>query len=171
MDVYIEPQKPTDDLTIFGAGHVALAAVRQAEMLGFRVTVVDDREEWNTAERFPSAERVLRDPRAHARALAGAPNRWVFVTTHEHSLDQDLVEILLEQDWAWIGLIGSKTKVTRFFLRLRAAGMDPAKLARLRSPVGIEIGAETPEEIAVSVAAEWVSVRRGATWTSPKEPG
>ncbi len=161
MDVYIEPQKPVDHLYLFGAGHVGHAAARQATMLGFRVTVVDEREEWNSAERFPEAERVIADPRAYARGLDGAAQRWVFVTTHEHALDQDLVEILLPRDWAWIGLIGSKTKVKRFFLRLRAAGMDPARFALLHSPVGIDIGAETPAEIAVSVAAEWVKVRRG----------
>ena len=160
MEVYIEPQKPTEHLVIFGAGHVALATARQAEGLGFRVTVVDDRDDWNTVERFPTVERVLGDPREYARGLGGAPNRWVFVTTHEHSLDQDLVEILLARDWAWIGLIGSKTKAARFSLRLRAAGMEPSRFERLRSPVGIDIGAETPAEIAVSVAAEWVRVRR-----------
>jgi xanthine/CO dehydrogenase XdhC/CoxF family maturation factor len=67
-----------------------------------------------------AAERVLRDPRAFCRTLEGAPHRWVLVTTHEHALDQDLVELLLPRDFAWLGLIGSKTKVTRFSLRLRA---------------------------------------------------
>ena len=160
MEVYIEPQEPRPHLILFGAGHVALAAGRQADALSFRVTVVDDREDWNSPERFPFAERLLVDARAYARTLDGAPTRWVFVTTHEHALDQDLIEILLPRAWAWIGLIGSKVKVTRFFLRLRAAGMDPARFASLRSPVGLDIGAETPEEIAVSVAAQWVQVRR-----------
>ena len=159
MDVYIEPQRPRDHLLIFGAGHVGLAAARQAELLGFRLTVVDDREEWNTIERFPTAERVVLDPRSFCRAVEPGPYTWVLVTTHEHALDQDLVELLLPHDFAWLGLIGSKTKVTRFFLRLRAAGMDPARFERLHSPVGIDIGAETPAEIAVSIAAQWVAVR------------
>jgi len=160
MDVYIEPQRPRDRLVIFGAGHVARAAAVQANLLGFSVTIVDDRDEWNTAERFPEAQRVLSDPRAYARTVASSPSLWVLVTTHEHALDQDLVEVLLPLDLAWIGLIGSRTKVTRFAIRLRAAGMDPAQFAHLRSPVGLDIGAETPEEIAVSIAAEWVQRRR-----------
>lgn len=161
MDVYIEPQRPTDHLVIFGAGHVAFATARQAELLGFKLTIVDDRDDWNTVERFPTAERVIRDPRGFCRTLDGAPHRWVLVTTHEHALDQDLVELLLPRDFAWLGLIGSKTKVTRFSLRLRAAGMDPARLERLHSPVGLAIGAESPAEIAVSIAAQWVAVRSG----------
>lgn len=160
MDVYIEPQRPRDRLVIFGAGHVGRAAAVQAGLLGFAVTVVDDRDDWNTAERFPDAERVVRDPRVWVRELRASPTLWVLVTTHEHALDQDLIERLLPLDLAWLGLIGSLTKVKRFFLRLRAAGMDPALFERLHAPVGLDIAAETPEEIAVSIAAEWVEVRR-----------
>ncbi len=160
MDVYIEPQRPRDRLVIFGAGHVARAAAVQANLLGFSVTIVDDRDDWNTAERFPHAHRLVTDPRGYARTVTSSPSLWVLVTTHEHALDQDLIETLLPLELAWIGLIGSRTKVTRFALRLRAAGMDPAQFAHLRSPVGLDIGAETPEEIAVSIAAEWVQRRR-----------
>lgn len=165
MDVYIEPQRPLDRLILFGAGHVAHATARQASLLGFAVTVVDDRDDWNTAERFPDATRVVHDPRAFCRALVPGPHLWVLVTTHEHALDQDLVEVLLPHELAWLGLIGSKTKVTRFALRLRAAGMDPALFEHLHSPVGLPIGAETPAEIAVSIAAQWVAVRNGAKVT------
>jgi xanthine dehydrogenase accessory factor len=123
-----------------------------AERLAFDIVLA--------AERFPEAQRVLSDARVFARTVVSSPSLWVLVTTHEHALDQDLVEVLLPLDLAWIGLIGSRTKVTRFAIRLRAAGMDPAQLAHLRSPVGLDIGAETPEEIAVSIAAEWVQRRR-----------
>lgn len=162
MDVYIEPVDVDEDLVIYGAGHVAQPTAAIAHTLGFRVTVVDEREELATAERFPHARVVCADPRAHARALATDARTYVFVTTHAHALDQDLLEILLARDWAWLGLIGSKAKLARFFGRLRAAGHDEALFRRVNGPVGLDIGAETPAEIAVSVAAELVRVRRGA---------
>ena len=161
MEVYVEPIPPTERLVVYGAGHVAQPTADMAAQLGFDVTVVDDRDDWNTAERFPRAARVVADPRAHARALTTGPHTWVFITTHSHALDQDLVELLLPRPLAWIGLIGSRTKAARFFLRLRAAGMDPALFSRLRVPAGLDLGAETPEEIAVSIAGELVNVRRG----------
>lgn len=162
MDVYIEPLDVDEDLVIYGAGHVAQPTARIAHTLGFRVTVVDEREDLATRERFPDARLVVGDPRAHARALATDPRTYVFVTTHTHALDQDLLEILLPRPWAWLGLIGSRAKLAKFFVRLRAAGVDEAHFGRVSGPVGLDIGAETPAEIAVSVAAELVRVRRGS---------
>ncbi len=163
MEVYVEPIPPVERLVIYGAGHVAQPTATMAEQVGFDVTVVDDRDDWNTPERFPHATRVVSDARAHARALTTGPHTWVLVTTHAHALDQDLVELLLPRELAWIGMIGSRTKATRFFLRLRAAGMDESLFARLRVPVGLDLGAETPEEIAVSIVGELVKARRGGS--------
>lgn len=163
MEVFLEPIAPRDRLIVYGAGHVALPTVAIAEKLGFDVTVVDAREEFATAERFPGATVVEGDPRRHARELHPDARTYVLVVTHEHSLDQDLVEILLPKAGAWVGMIGSRAKVARFKVRLLAAGMSEAVFGRLRSPVGVDIGAETPEEIAVSIAAELVRVRRGVS--------
>lgn len=163
MDVYLEPLRPTDRLVIFGAGHVARPTALFAREAGWAVTVVDDRDELNTEERFFGCERVVRDPRAYARTLPGDPRTWVFLVTHEHQLDQDLLELCLPKPWAWLGMIGSKTKVARFRLRLEAAGVPRELLSRVSAPVGLDIGAETPEEIAISVLAELVRVRRGVT--------
>jgi xanthine dehydrogenase accessory factor len=160
MEVYIEPLAPTDRLVLFGAGHVAKATAAFAREAGWSVTVVDDRDDQNTAERFPGCERCLTDPRGFARRLVPDGRTWVFVVTHDHQLDQDLIELLVPHDWAWLGLIGSRAKVTRFHLRLRAAGVPVERLARVSGPVGLDIGAETPAEIAVSVLAEMVRVRR-----------
>lgn len=162
MDVYIEPIEPEDRLVIFGAGHVAQPTAAIARMLGFVVTVVDERDELATAERFPGCTLVTADPRATARTLATDARTWVLVTTHDHALDQDLVELLIGRTWAWMGVIGSRAKLAKFFVRLRAAGVDEALFRRLNGPVGLDIGAETPAEIAVSIAAELVRVRRGA---------
>jgi xanthine dehydrogenase accessory factor len=163
MDVYIEPMRPVERLVVFGAGHVGRPTAALARQLGFAVTVVDEREEWATAERFPEVEIVRADPRAYASTLATDERTYLLVTTHDHRLDQDLLAALLDRPWAWLGLIGSRAKAAKFFIRLRAAGVDEAKLARVSTPVGLDIGAETPEEIAVSIAAELVRVRRGVT--------
>ncbi len=161
MDVFIEPLRPVDRLVIFGAGHVARPTASFAREAGWSVTVVDDREDLNTEDRFPGCERLVREPRAVARGLVSEPRTWILLVTHDHQLDQDLLELLVAHDWAWLGLIGSRTKITKFHLRLRAAGVDPARLARVSAPVGLDIGAETPEEIAISVLAEMIHVRRG----------
>ena len=111
------------------------------------------------AERFPGCERVLLDPRRALPAELG-PRDYVVLVTHSHPLDQDLLEALIAKDYAYLGLIGSKAKITRFFIRLRAAGVDEALLRRVSAPIGLDLGAETPEEIAVAIAAEIIRVRR-----------
>lgn len=162
MDVYIEPVNPSPRLVVYGAGHVALPTAAVARSMGFGVTVVDERDEFATAERFPGCEVLCADPRRHAQALA-AEGVFILIVTHEHKLDQDLLETLIAREWAWLGLIGSRAKIAKFYLRLRAAGIDEKLFARVSAPVGLDIGAETPEEIAVSIAAELVRVRRGHT--------
>lgn len=162
MEVYIEPVGPRDRLVIYGAGHVAKPTAAIGVLLGFDVTVVDDRDELATGERFPDCTVLCTDARVHARALESDARTYVFVTTHDHALDQDLLEILIGRTWAWLGLIGSRAKLAKFFVRLRQAGVDEALFGRVNGPVGLDIGAQTPEEIAVSVAAELVRVRRGS---------
>lgn len=164
MEAFVEPLRRQDQLVIHGAGHVGAATARLAAELGFAVTVVDERPEWLDPSRLPPGARlVLADPRRALDTLPSGPQAWHLVLTHSHQLDQDLVELLLPRPLAWLGLIGSRTKVARFLLRYRAAGMDPALFARLSAPVGLDIGAETPEEIAVSIVAELVRARRGVT--------
>ncbi|MBM4368645.1 MAG: XdhC family protein, partial [Deltaproteobacteria bacterium] len=160
MEVFIEPIAPVETLVIFGAGHVARPTALFAREAGWRVRVIDEREDWATAERFPGCELIVADPRLEARSLVPSPTTYAVVLTHDHALDQDLVEILLPGDFPYVGLIGSKTKVARFGLRLRAAGLSPEVLGRLRSPVGLDIGAETPAEIALAIVGEMVRARR-----------
>jgi xanthine dehydrogenase accessory factor len=163
MEAFIEPLDPDIDLVIHGAGHVGRDTARLAATAGFRVTVVDDRDDLLTAERFPDAAHLIEaDPRRVLADLPTGPRAWHLIVTHSHALDQDLVEHLLPQDLGWVGLIGSRAKVARFLVRLRAGGMDPALFRRLSAPVGLDIGAVTPGEIAVSIVAELVRVRRGS---------
>ncbi len=163
MEAFIEPLPAQERLVIFGAGHVGAAVARLAEPLGFRVSVIDERPELlEDALLPPGVERRCGSPLRLVDELGIDPRTWLLVLTHEHALDQDLVERLLPLPHAWLGMIGSRTKVTRFLIRLRAAGMDESLFSRLCAPVGLDIGAETPEEIAVSIAAELIRVRRGA---------
>lgn len=162
VELLIEPLRPAPLLTVYGAGHVGAAVAEVARFAGFRVRAVDDRDAWNNAERLPHAERVLADPLTFAAANPPGREDYVLIVTHAHATDQALVEALLPCDFAWLGLIGSRAKVARFLVRLRAAGVDPSLFARLSAPVGLDLGAETPEEIAIAIAADLVRVRRGS---------
>ncbi|MDP2306696.1 MAG: xanthine dehydrogenase accessory protein XdhC [Pseudomonadota bacterium] len=161
MEVYIEPLGPRERMIVFGAGHVARPTASIARELGFDVTVVDEREDQADPARFPGVTLVTEDPRRFARRLETDARTYILIVTHDHALDQDLLELLLPRTWAWLGLIGSRAKVAKFFIRLRAAGVDESLFARVSAPVGLDLGAETPEEIAVAIAAEVVRVRRG----------
>jgi len=171
MVVHLETLEALPRLIVFGAGHVARPLAALAAATGFGVTVVDARPEWLTSERFPAAARELRDPEAAARELKLEASDSVVVTTHDHALDQRVVQELLKRTLRFTGLIGSFAKQRKFALRLKARGFDDDAIARVRTPVGLAIGAQTPEEIAVSIVAELVAVRRGATpergWVPP----
>ena len=125
--------------------------------------VVDARAEWATEARFPTSRVMLRAPEVYARELDAEPGDYAVIVTHDHALDQQIVQALLPRPLRFIGMIGSVPKYRKFVLRLRARGFPEDQIARLRTPLGADIGAETPEEIAVSVMAEIVAVRRGAT--------
>jgi xanthine dehydrogenase accessory factor len=171
MVVHLETLEALPRLFVFGAGHVARPLATLAATTGFGVTVVDARAEWLNGERFPAAARELRDPEAAARELKFEPSDSIVVTTHDHALDQRVVQELLKRELRFTGLIGSFAKQRKFALRLKARGFDDDAIARVRTPVGLAIGAQTPEEIAVSIVAELVAVRRGATpergWVPP----
>ncbi len=162
MEVFIEPLQTRAPIVICGAGHVAHALAPLLATLDFDITVVDERPDLATPERFERCEVHNVDPVAFvAERPADAAEFWL-VVTHDHRLDQDLIEQLLQRPHRWVGMIGSRAKVARFLRRFRAAGLDAALFDRLAAPVGLDIGAETPAEIAVSIAAELVRVRRGA---------
>jgi xanthine dehydrogenase accessory factor len=163
-DRFFEVVAPTDRLILFGAGHIAHAIAPLAERIGFEIVVCDEDERFATPERFPGA-RILgtfdeRDVEKELGPLGGGD--YGLIVTRDHAVDQAILERLLPRaELAYLGLIGSRGKLGRFRKRLEAKGIgDEAAWARLRSPVGMDIGAETPEEIAVSVVAELIQVRR-----------
>jgi xanthine dehydrogenase accessory factor len=160
---FIEPVLPTDRLILFGAGHVARALAPLAAGVGFEIVVCDEDERFATADRFPGAQLVPSfDAREVAQALAPlGDGDHVLIVTRDHAVDRALLEQLLpETGLTYLGLIGSRGKIGRFRNRLEAKGLaDDALWARLHAPVGLDIGAETPEEIAVAIVAELIQVR------------
>lgn len=161
MTVFLEKHGAPAELLVLGAGHVAKELAALAAHVGFRVTVADARPEWLTPERFPSVTRRLAPPDEVARQLEGGPHRFCCVVTHDHPLDQACVEALLRKPLAYLGVIGSQRKAARFRQRLEAAGFTPAEVARFESPMGVQVGALTPQEIAVSIVARLIERRRG----------
>jgi xanthine dehydrogenase accessory factor len=160
MTVFLEKHGAAPSLYVFGAGHVAKEVAALASHVGFRVSVVDERAEWLTAERFPTSTRRLEPPEVVAKALTGGEDVYACVVTHDHPLDQACVEALVRKRLAWLGVIGSRRKAERLRRRLEAAGFTEEETGRFESPMGVEIGARTPAEIAVSIVARLIAVRR-----------
>lgn len=161
MEVLVEPIEGRPRLFLCGAGHVAEATAQAAGGAGFRVSVIDEREELNTPERFAHSERVLLDPLSWLKRNALGPSDWLLIATHDHDLDERLLEAALQGAARYIGMIGSKRKVLRIIERItaRRGALD---LDRVYAPVGLSIGGVEPGEIAASIVAELVALRRGA---------
>jgi len=163
---FFEAVRPADRLLLFGAGHVAVAIAPLAARVGFEVVVCDEDDRFASAERFPGA-RILAtfDDRDVEKELGGplGAGDYALIVTRDHAVDQAILERLLPRgELGYLGLIGSRGKLGRFRRRLEAKGIgDAAAWGRLRSPVGMDIGAETPEEIAVAVVAELIQARNG----------
>ena len=163
VEVFVEPLRAAPRLVIFGGGHVSLPLANLAHDVGFRVTVVDEREDYASRERFPVVSEVLADdPLDVARALELDGSEYLLVITHEHRIDEALLGALVGRPFRYLGLIGSRAKVQRFCQRLLSQGVASGELGRIHAPIGLDIGAETPQEIAVSVVAELIRVRSGA---------
>jgi len=162
MQVFIEPIEGTPCLCLFGAGHVAQPLARLAKACGFRVEVSDDRIKFANAERFPDADRiVVDDVAAAAEKMSLGPSSYAVIVTRGHKGDGEALRAVVGRGLRFVGLLGSRPKVVHIFAALRDEGVPTDELARIHAPSGIEIGAVTPEEIAVSILAEMIAVRRG----------
>lgn len=171
MSIFVEAVEPKPRLFVFGAGYIGKPLAAMAGACGFEVTVVDGRPEWAVAERFPGAGVHCQEPEDAARALDLRPGDYACVVTHDHALDHRIVQVLLKRPLKFLGMIGSLPKQRKFALRLRARGYSDEEIVRLHTPLGLSIGAATPEEIAVSVVAQLVAVRRGAAIAPGWLPG
>ncbi|MEO8179550.1 MAG: XdhC/CoxI family protein [Deltaproteobacteria bacterium] len=160
MGVFLEPIGATPRLWVCGAGHVAQPTAALGRSVGFELVIVDEREEWNTPERFPHCRRELGDPADVLRRAALGGRDWILITSHDHRLDEEVLQAALQTPARYIGLVGSRRKVYRLLQRitLRQGALDTT---RLYAPVGLNLGALTPEEIAVSILSEIIALRHG----------
>jgi xanthine dehydrogenase accessory factor len=158
----LEPWAGACPLYIFGAGHVSRPTALVAALAGFQVTVLDDRPEFANAERFPQAETTVLDGYGDCFAgLSPGPGACVVIVTRGHVHDAEVLAQALKTRAGYIGMIGSRRKRDAIYDRLRGLGFTDADLARVHCPIGLAIGAETPEEIAVSINAELIAHRAG----------
>jgi xanthine dehydrogenase accessory factor len=177
MDVFIEPIEPAPRLYIIGAGHVGHQLGQIAPTVGFRLHIVDDRQKFANHERFSAADEVVVEDVADWVRHGDIPeSAFVVVLTRGHRQDFDVMRGLAGRTFRYVGLIGSRAKVARLTEALIADGVSPDWLRQLRAPIGFDIGAVSPEEIAVAILAELIAVRRGKAgehaarsmqWTAP----
>ncbi len=162
MTFFVEPLVQHPPLLVFGLGHVGSAIVYAAGQLGFAITGIDDLPANASAERLPHAQRLVASYEAEdVLSLPFGDDTFVVIATREHRIDQALLELCLPQKWCYLGVIGSPRKAAMQRQRLLAKGFAEEQIAKVRCPVGVDIGAQTAEEIALSVCAEIVAVRRG----------
>lgn len=162
MEVFIEPVEASPDVYVFGAGHVGYFVAKMAHEVGFRLHVVDDREKFANAERFGEGIDVAVDHIPTWLANNKLPaTAYAVIVTRGHTHDLDALRALTEHPLRYLGLIGSKAKVKRIFDALREEGLSVDALRAVHAPIGLDIGAITPQEIAVSIVAELIAVRHG----------
>jgi xanthine dehydrogenase accessory factor len=163
--VLVEPVRKFKTVYCFGAGHVSRPTAHIAAMAGFRVAVIDDRADFASRERFPDAWKVIAID-DYSEALEGLDideDSFIIIFTHGHLHDRAVLEQALKSKAGYIGMIGSRRKRDSVFRALIGGGAAPEQLARVHCPIGLEIGAETPEEIAVSIVAELIRESSGKT--------
>jgi xanthine dehydrogenase accessory factor len=166
VSLYLEPHFAPDELVIVGAGHIARPLCHIGAMLGYSVTVLDDRPGFATTERFPEATRLIKaefsDPFRDVPLGAGTH---LVLVTRGHKYDYDALRDVMMRgvQVAYIGMVGSQRRVRAALEQLRREGISTERLASVYSPIGLDIEAETPEELAISIAAELIRVKRGGT--------
>jgi xanthine dehydrogenase accessory factor len=170
LEIFIEAVMPTPQLYVFGAGHVAASIYKVARIAGFDVTIIDDRDTYANRERFPDARDIYADDFDRVCAqLAPTESSFIVIVTRGHADDMRVLRWALKNDVSsrYIGMIGSERKFLTIAKEFEAEGIPREKMERVHSPVGLDIGAITPEEIAVSVVAEMIAVRRNSAAELP----
>ena len=152
-------QKP---LWIFGAGHIGIILARMAKLLEYQVNIVDDRAEYGSRERFPDADRILTgDMDKILSEIEFEPDSNIVIVTHGHNNDLLVLRSVIEKEVKYIGMIGSLNKVGYCFSELEKEGIDKSLIDKVHSPIGLDIGGNTPAEIALSILAEIQAVNSG----------
>ena len=168
LEVFVEPVLPISTLYIFGAGHVAFSLYKVARMAGFDVVITDDRETYANRERFPDARDIYADEYETVMSqLAPNDTSYIVIVTRGHRDDMRVLRWAAETPARYVGMIGSQRKTISIYKELEKEGIAAEKLARVYAPVGIDIGAITPEEIAISIVAELIARRRNSPTPLP----
>ncbi len=163
LEIFVEPILPQPTLYIFGGGHVSMALAATAHTAGFQVGVIDDRESFANSERFPMAREIYTTYEEAFEKLKPNASSYLVIVTRGHRDDMRVLHWAAGSEARYIGMIGSKRKVLSVYKALEAEGVPAEKFANVHAPVGLDIGALTPEEIAISITAELIAIRRNAT--------
>lgn len=171
LEIFYEILYPEPRLILAGAGYVAQALARLLVTMNFRIIAIDDRRDFANPQVFPSQVQLLLEddiPQA-LRTLAADDASWIVIVTRGHNLDKDSLRAALTTPATYIGMIGSTSKVKHIFSDLQQEGITAAQLANVHAPIGLDLGAETPDEIALSIAAEILMLRNHASGRPLKE--
>ena len=161
VSIFIETLEPDKKLIIAGGGHIGLALSFIAKLLNFDVVIIDNRRRFAHKQRFPHADRIICDSYEEAfKKIKTDKNTLIVIITHGHVYDTECLEAALKCDVGYIGMIGSDAKIKHVFALLLKKGFKKSQLNKVFTPIGLDIGAETPQEIAVAIAAQLVAVSR-----------
>jgi xanthine dehydrogenase accessory factor len=162
LEIFVEPILPAPMLYLFGGGHVSTAVARIAHQAGFLIGIVDDRQAFANAERFPMASEIYASYEDAFAKITPNSSTYLVIVTRGHKDDMRVLAWASDTEARYVGMIGSRRKVIAVYKALEKEGFPAQKFDRVHAPVGLEIGALTPEEIAVSIVAELIAVRRNA---------
>jgi xanthine dehydrogenase accessory factor len=168
LEIFVEPILPQPELYIFGGGHISIALAKSAGAIGFATSVIDDRTAFANRERFPTAQEIYTSYEEAFEKIKSNATTYIVIVTRGHKDDMRVLRWAVGASPRYIGMIGSKRKVLSVYQALEKEGIAPERFANVHAPIGLDIGALTPEEIAVSIAAELIAIRRGAANLSHK---
>lgn len=159
MSVFIEVFKPKEKIIIFGAGHIGQALYKLASVLDFEITIIDQRKEFAKKEFFPDAKKIIaKSPLFAIKDLKIDQNTYIVIVTHGHEHDYAILKNIIKTNAGYIGMIGSKSKVKSVFDKLKLDGIKQNLIKKVYAPIGLRIGGDSPEEIALSILAQIVLV-------------
>jgi len=169
LEVFVEPILPQPIAYLFGGGHVSMAVAKAASAAGFAIVVIDDREQFANRDRFPMADQVFTNFEGAFAQIRPNASSYLIIVTRGHREDMRVLSWAVRTDARYVGMIGSKRKVLSTYKALEAEGFRAEEFERVFAPMGVEIGALSPEEIAVSVTAELIAVRRNVASAAHKK--
>jgi xanthine dehydrogenase accessory factor len=169
LEIFVEPILPQPIVYVFGGGHVSIAMAKAASAAGFAIGVVDDRAAFANKERFPMAQEVFTSYEEAFQKIQANASTYLVIVTRGHKDDMRVLAWAVRTPARYVGMIGSKRKVLSVYKALEQEGYRPEEFERVYAPMGLEIGALSPEEIAISIVAELIAVRRNAESAAHKK--